>query len=160
MQLNGNSDTPRKPVRKNYQSQWAGQFGVAHELTRRGYLVSFTTGNAPAADLLCESPSGYAFSVQVKPLSSKTYFLYQASLLDPCPNRFFVFVLVQAPLSRPAEYFVLNNEQFRMLLEEQEQILRESEMARGRPYAKFAPGIKYSTIARHAFLDAWQNLPK
>jgi hypothetical protein len=160
MQAHGNIDTPRRPPRKNYQTQWAGQFGVAHELTRRGYLVSFTTGNAPAADLLCESPSGYAFSVQVKALSSKTYFLYQSSLLAPYPNRFFVFVLVQAPLSRTAEYFVLNSEQFRRLAEEQEQILRGLELTRGRPYAKFAPGINYSTIARHDFRDAWQNLPQ
>jgi hypothetical protein len=67
-------------MRRHYQTQWAGQFGVAHELTRRGYLVTFTTGNAPGDDLLCQSPSGVAFSIQVKSLSSKTYFLYQKSL--------------------------------------------------------------------------------
>ena len=147
-------------MRKNYQTQWAGQFGVAQELTRRGYLVTFTIGNALDADLLCESPSSVAFSVQVKSLSSKTYFLYQKSLLERSRNRFFVFVLVPAVLSRRPEYFVLDNQQFLRLVDEQEQILRESEKKRGRPYAKFARGINYGTLARHDFYDAWHNLPE
>ncbi|MBE0426878.1 MAG: hypothetical protein IBX72_09560 [Nitrospirae bacterium] len=142
------------------ETQWAGQFGVAHELTRRGYLVTFTTGNAPAADLLCESPSDIAFSVQIKSLSSKTYFIYQQSLLEPNASRFFVFVFVPASLSEKPQYFVLNNQQFRDIVEEQEQLLREAEKKRGRPYAEFAPGINYGTLAHHDFLDAWDNLPQ
>jgi len=147
-------------MRKHYKTQWSGQFGVAHELTRRGYLVTFTTGNAPAADLLCESPTGVAFSVQVKSLSSKTYFLYQKSLLEPNVSRFFVFVLVPPSLSKRPEYFVLSNQQFRQVVEEQEELLRESEKRRGKPYAKFSLGINYGTLARHDFLDAWENLPE
>jgi len=146
--------------RKNYQTQWSGQFGVAHELTRRGYLVTFTTGNAPAADLLCESPSGAAFSVQVKSLSSKTYFLYQATLLEPNPSRFFLFVLIPQPVLQRPEYYVVNNQQFLQVVAEQEQILRASEKKRSRPYAKFSPGINYGTLAHHDFQDAWSNLPE
>jgi hypothetical protein len=67
-------------MRRSYQTQWAGQFGVAHELVRRGYLVTFTTGNARDDDLLCLSQSGDAFSVQVKSLSSKTFFPCQGNL--------------------------------------------------------------------------------
>ena len=147
-------------MRKNYKTQWAGQFGVAHELTRRGYLVTFTTGNASAADLLCESPSGVAFSVQVKSLGSKTWFLYQSSLLEANASRFFVFVLIPADLSKGPEYFVLNNEQFLKVVDEQEHSLRESEQKRGKPYAKFAPGIDYAALARHGFLYAWGSLPQ
>ena len=36
---------------KRYCVQWAAQFFVAAELTRRGYIVSFTLGNAPETDL-------------------------------------------------------------------------------------------------------------
>jgi hypothetical protein len=146
--------------KKNYQTQWAGQFGVAHELTRRGYLVTFTTGNAPAADLLCESPSGVAFSVQVKSLRSKMYFLYQPSLLKLNASRFFVFVLVPATPSQQPEYFVLNSQQFRNVVEEQERILKQAEEKRKKPYAKFSSGINYGTLAHHDFLDAWGNLPQ
>ena len=145
-----------KKRKKTYQTQWAGQFGVAHELTRRGYLVTLTMGNAPATDLLCESPSGVAFSVQVKSLNS----LYQESLLEPNASRFFVFVLVPAdPPCRP-EYFVLNNQQFQDIVKEQENLLREKEKKRGKPYKKFSPGINYGTLAQHNFLDAWGNLPQ
>lgn len=147
-------------MRRNYQTQWAGQFGVAHELTRRGYLVTFTAGNAPSDDLLCKSPSGIPFSVQVKSLSSKTYFIYQKSLLEPIPTRFFAFVLIPRDAFRKPEYFVMNTEQFLCLVEEQERILKESEERRGRPYAAFSPGINYPVIARHNFRDAWDNLPK
>ena len=59
--------------RDRFQTQWAGQFGVAHEMTRRCYLVSFTMGNAPAVDLLCKSPNDTTFSLQVKSLKAKNY---------------------------------------------------------------------------------------
>jgi len=149
-----------KKRKKNYQTQWAGQFGVAHELTRRGYLITFTMGNAPEADLSCESPSGVAFSVQVKSLSSKTYFLYQPSLLKPNASRFFVFVFVPTTPSQRPDYFVLNNQQFRDVVEEQDKMLRQAEKKRGKPYAKFSPGINYGTLAHNDLLDAWGNLPQ
>jgi hypothetical protein len=147
-------------MRRGYQTQWAGQFGVAHELVRRGYLVTFTTGNAPGDDLLCLSPSSVAFSIQVKSLSFKGYFLYQKSLLQSPPTRFFVFVLVPTDCSKLPEYFVLNNIQFARLVEEQEQLLQELEKKRGVPFKKFAPGINYPTVARHDFRNAWGNLPE
>ena len=147
-------------MNRRYQTQWAGQFGVAHELTRRGYLVTFTTGNALSDDLLCQSPAGVAFSVQVKSLSSKTYFLYQKSLEEaPLATRFFVFVLLATDSSIRPEYFVMNKEQFLTLVEEQKRILAESEKRRGRAYAEFSPGINYPIVAQHNFRDAWDNLP-
>jgi hypothetical protein len=56
------------PNSKRYKTQWAAQFYAAAELTRRGYLVSLTLGNAPVADLLAVSPSGKHFMVDVKGL--------------------------------------------------------------------------------------------
>jgi hypothetical protein len=150
----------KETMRRSYQTQWAGQFGVAHELVRRGYLVTFTTGNAPADDLLCLSPYGVAFSIQVKSLGSVNYFLFQESLLKPKPTRFFAFVLVPLACVKPPEYFIMNNEQFIRLEAEEKQRLRELEEKRGKPFAKFSPGIHYSTIAGHDFRNAWGNLPE
>jgi len=142
-----------------HQTQWSGQFGVAHEMTRRGYLVAFTMGNAPTVDLLCKSPNEQDFSVQVKSLRSKTYFIYQESLLAPNPNLYIVFVLVpEAPLE-PAEYFVLNNAQFLSIDKEEKARLKEAEKVRGKPYAAFSPGINYTTLNRDEFRNAWHNLP-
>ena len=153
-----------KNRRKNYQTQWAGQFGAAHELSRRGYLVAFTSGNAPAADLLCQSPQGVSFSVEVKSLTVKTYFLYSKSLLKSNPNRFVVFVFLQ-PLPQngkllPPEYYILTDKQFRQVVAEQDLLAKEAVKRRGKPYAAFAPGINYPTLTRHNYHDAWGNLPQ
>jgi len=150
--------------RTGNQTQWAGQFGVAHKLTRRGYLVSFTLGNAPAVDLLCISPKGYEFSIQVKSLKSKGYFPYQKSLLEIDPDLYFVFVLIPPITLKthvlPVEYFVLNNEQLRTLVEEENQRQKEEERKRGRPYADFPPSMYYQTLSRGEFLNAWHYLPQ
>ena len=102
-------------ARRNYGTQWAGQFGVAHELMRRGYLVSFTMGNAPGRDLLCVSPKGKEFSIQVKSLRGRGLFLYQDALLHATESPYIVFVMVpKSPDERP-EYFVMNNTWFRRI---------------------------------------------
>ncbi|HOK25417.1 MAG TPA: hypothetical protein P5320_02055 [Bacteroidales bacterium] len=149
--------------RKVHQTQWAEQFDVAHEMTRRGYLVAFTMGNAPTTDLLCKSPHGIEFSVQVKSLRSKNYFLYQDSLINTSSNLFFVFVLVPTTIGfnnlNPPEYFVLNKQQFLKVVEEENYRLKEEEKRRGRPFAKFSPGINYRTINKDEFRNAWHNLP-
>ncbi len=150
-------------AREVHQTQWAGQFGVAHEMTRRGYLVTLTMGNAPTTDLLCKSPQGVEFSVQVKSLRSKNYFLYQNSLLNTSSNLFFVFVFVPTTIGfnnlNPPEYFVLNKQQFLKAVEEEKNRAIEEEKKRGRPFAKFSPGINYKTINKDEYRNAWQNLP-
>ena len=143
-----------------HQTQWAGQFGVAHELTRRGYLVTFTMGNAPATDLLCKGPQGKSFSVQVKSLRTKNYFLYQKSLLVSNPDLCFVFALVPDELAQPPEYFVLNNAQFLAVVKKEKRRLKEREKERGRPFKSFSPGIIYHTLNQDEFRNAWQNLPE
>jgi hypothetical protein len=149
-----------KKCGKHYKTQWTGQYGVAHELARRGYLVTFTTGNAPSADLFCQSPEGHLFSVQVKSLSSKTFFLYQQSLVKPNPSLFFVFVFIPSNPEVPIEYYVLTNEEFLKLTKKENERLKEAEKARGKPYASFSPGIAYRTLNAHSeFLGAWSNLP-
>ena len=148
---------------KGHQTQWAGQFGVAHEMTRRGYLVTFTMGNAPTADLLCKSPQGREFSVQVKSLKSKNYFLYQESLLTTNSNLCLVFVLVPDVVAdndpQPPEYFILNKEQFLRVVEEEKKRLKAEVRKRGCPFAAFSPGIIYHTLNKDEFRNAWCNLP-
>jgi len=146
---------------KKHHTQWAGQFGVAHELAKRGYLMAFTLGNAPGTDLICESPKETSFSLEVKTLSSKTYYICQDHLLKPKASRHFVFVfLPSSHLERP-EYYVLNNQQFHEVAEEQKQITKASEIKRGKSYADFSFGINYKILARKEFRDGWEkNLPE
>ena len=60
---------------RKYQTQWATQFLAAGELVRRGYLVALTNGNAEFADLLVKSPNNQHFSVDVKGMSTKNWWL-------------------------------------------------------------------------------------
>jgi hypothetical protein len=73
------------------------------------------------------------------------------------PDSFFVFVLVPWDCSGPPEYFVMNNEQFRLAADKQKQIDREKKKERGKSYVDVGPGINYSTVA--SFRNAWGNLP-
>jgi hypothetical protein len=148
-----------KKPRKNYQTQWSGQFGAAHELSRRGYWVTFTTGNAPAVDLLCQSPGGVLFPVQVKSLSSRTSFLCQKALLERADKLFFILVVLPSALSERPEYFILNHVDFRQVMTAQDRACRETEKKLGRPLKEFSPGFNYSVLAKFTFRDAWEKLP-
>jgi len=143
-----------------HQTQWSGQFGVAHELTRRGYLVTFTMGNAPLADILCRSPQGHTFAVQVKSLRTKNYFLYQNSLVTEEPELCVIFALVPDDLTQAPEYFILNKTQFLAVVKEENARLNQCEQERGRPYKAYSPGINYRTLNREEFRAAWHNLPR
>jgi len=153
---------PYKPLWTG-QTQWAGQFGVGHELVRRGYMVAFTLGNAPGVDLMCQSPSKVLFIVEVKSARTKAPFLYQKVLREKSDgNRFFVFVfLPQDPKERP-EYYVLTNKEFQETAAQQEALDAEAVKKRGKPYAESwkTPGISYKVLAAHNFRDAWPSLPK
>ena len=63
-----------KSQSKRYQTQWAAQFYAAAELTRRGYQVAFTLGNAPRTDLLVSTPNDdLQFKIDVKGQSTRTF---------------------------------------------------------------------------------------
>jgi hypothetical protein len=58
---------------RKYRTQWTSTFFAAGELTRRGYLVTITHGNARFVDLLVQSPSGESFSIDVKGMSARNW---------------------------------------------------------------------------------------
>ncbi len=132
-----------------YRTQWAAQFYVAAELTRRGYLVSLTFGNAPAADLLVKSPSGHQFTVDVKGQSTKNFWLIQNRLPDP--NHYFVLVYLPKE-SVSSQYFVVSSDELMRRREE----YRQSVLPRGR-YRDDLGGVNWSTV--FAYEAKWNNLP-
>lgn len=90
-----------------YQTQWAAQFYAAAELTRRGYLVSLTLGNAPVADLLAISPKGAQFEIDVKGQATKNFWLLQRRSPD---RKLLFYVLVYFPRNNQIpEFFVLTS---------------------------------------------------
>ena len=76
---------------KKYASQWASQFFVCAELTRRGYLVSIPLGNAKFTDIHVETFEGKDFRIDVKGLKNKSNnFIFKRT--EPSSNQFYVFV--------------------------------------------------------------------
>jgi len=133
-----------------YKTQWAAQFFTAAELTRRGYLVSLTFGNAPTSDLLVQSPTGTQFTVDVKGQSTKNFWLIQPRDLNP--NHYFILVYLPNNLTTP-RYFVLSSDELMKRREE----YRESVLPKGR-YRDDLGGINWSTAFDYE--NRWDNLPK
>ena len=137
----------------NYWTQWAAQFFVAAELTRRGYLASFTLGNAPRTDLLVTSPKGVGFRVEVKGLKSRTYWIVHPTSADA--HLFYVFVSLLK--SDAARYFVLTSQEVRKLCSNQENKGRRRAKENGRPFDARWGGFNWGTVL--AYEDKWDVFP-
>lgn len=133
-----------------YRTQWSSQFYVAAELTRRGYLVSLTFGNAPIADLIVQSPSGNPFTVDVKGQSSKNFWLIQRR--DHKPNHYFILVYLPKNHGTP-QYYILSSEELMFKREEYE----KSSIVRGK-YRDDLGGINWSTAFDYE--NKWETLPQ
>ncbi len=140
---------------RNYLTQWAGQYAAAAELTRRGYLVAFTLGNAPVFDLLCQPTSGgAAFGVQVKSLSSKGYFPI-SDLYSGEPSDFFILVYVPPNVKMPIEFYVATREELQQA--SASYVPSRRRLPEGQAHAAFPSGVQYQAISK--FKDRWNALP-
>ena len=136
--------------RTRYRTQWATQFFAAAELTRRGYLVSLTFGNAQVADLLVQSPNGNHFTVDVKGQSSKGFWLIQQRR-PSLPDHY--FILVYLPKNgEPPKYYILRSEELMKKREEYKQYV----LPKGR-YRDHLGGINWTTAFQYE--NNWGALP-
>ena len=136
---------------KKYRTQWASQFYVAAELTRRGYLVSLTLGNAPVADLLVVSPARRQFWVDVKGQSTRNFWLIQRR--ERCEHLF--FILVYLPKGEdPPRFFVLSCTE---MMKKREEYRKHIESTGGK-YKGDMGGMNWTTAFEHE--DDWSILPE
>ena len=128
-------------------TQWAAQFAVASELYKRGYLVSFTMGNAtPEADLMVMSPQRVSFLIDVK--GQKTNSFWRIRSKGVKANLFFVLALV--PPGKPNRFFILSHDQVNRLMKAYER----SGVKYDPRFSGFNPG---SAVP---YEDKWDALPK
>jgi len=141
------------------QTQWASQFLVAAELTRRGYLVSFTLGNAKFTDLMVETPGNQHFSIDVKGQSMKSYWI-----IKPPENnqndQYFILVYVPRDLTEAPQYFILSSDDIKEELKQNQERANQAEKERGKPYShKFgAGGMAWDQPLKYE--GQWDKLPK
>jgi hypothetical protein len=136
---------------KRYKTQWAAQFYVAAELTRRGYLVSLTLGNAPIVDILSVSPSGRQFMIDVKGQGTKNFWLLKRR--ESREDLFYVLVYIPPDFTRP-DFFIMESIEVMTLWDE----YRDKLLSRGKTFKESFLGINWSTP--FPFKDKWDKLPK
>lgn len=143
-------------TRSRHHTAWAGALAVAAELSRREYDAAITLGNTPAIDLVCSSPGGRQFAVQVKSLASANFVLIRRSTLEdvsPSPTLFFVVVLVPSDLDRPFAFHILTHAEACREYGQQPKARRD-----GRPYKPGMEGLSWRHVT--PYKDAWHKLPE
>jgi hypothetical protein len=136
--------------RKRYRTQWAAQFFAAAELTRRGYLVSFTLGNAPVVDLMAVSPTGTHFEIDVKGLSSKNFWLTQER--ESRDDLFYILVYLP-PDYRPPNFYIFTSK----VLMENIRVLKTQTLESGKKWIDRGAGINWRTALEYQ--DRWDLFP-
>ena len=87
----------------------AGEYLVAGELTRRGYIASISLRNSRGIDIIASSSEGTkSISIQVKTNSSgnNRWMLNKKSEEFYSDNHFYIFVILNQPHERPNYYIV------------------------------------------------------
>jgi hypothetical protein len=141
-----------KKQRKHYLSQWAGQFFVAAELTKRGYLVSMPLGNANFVDLSVISPKGKLIAIDVKAQRSKAFWI----ISDPkvkIEGMFYVLVFIGALKSNP-EYFIIPSDICLKIKRKHSKHIIKG----GGTWTEKVKGFNFS--AAQPYKDKWDLLPK
>ncbi len=134
--------------RSGYQTQWAAQFYVAAELSRRGYLIALTLGNAPRTDLIATSPSGKSFRVEVKGQASKNFWIIRRHDVDK--DHFYALVFL--PKTGSPTFLILTSKEVQTLRDEY--AVRMS--AKG-SYRDELGGFNWTSPLPHR--DRWDKLP-
>jgi hypothetical protein len=136
---------------KRYLTQWTAQFFVAAELSRRGYLTSFTLGNAPVTDIVaCIPDQKKIFRVDVKGLSTKTFWLLKRPNSDP--KLYFIFVYIPTDLNEKPHYYIMTSSKVTKRWD------TNNDKAQGSKGWVKAPGLYWKDTQE--FEDCWDTLPK
>jgi len=138
---------------KPYHTQWAAQFYAAAELSRGGYVVAPTLGHAASADLLAQTPTGHAFTIEVKGQQKKNDWFIR----KPSRTSTTLYVLVAVPttdIERPGapKFFLMTARDIRVAMV---RYLRARKL-RGTPMTKWQWSIRWRDALPHE--NAWSKL--
>ncbi len=113
-------------------------------------------GNHPSVDLMVNSPNKTTFSIDVKGLYKRNFWVVKPK--KPLRNLFYVFAFV--PNDAQNKFFVLTQQQVNEEIEAGIMRARERAIKKGRSGDK--AGIFPCVSWTHAekFEDAWKDLPK
>ena len=87
----------------------AGEYFVAAELSRRGYMASVTLRNSDSIDIHASTPKGeslFAIQVKTQQIATRSWPLNTKAEKLASPNLYYVFVSFKGMLERP-DYFIV-----------------------------------------------------
>lgn len=89
----------------------SGEYYVAAEISRRGYLAAITLRNSDSTDILVSDIEGKNhISIQVKTTRNKLkWLLHQKVENDKFQKKYYVFVSIPDDLTKPPVYFIINS---------------------------------------------------
>ena len=124
----------------------AGEFLVAGELSRRGYPVSITMGNAKSVDIHADT-SGGENTIRVDAKASRTKTSWPVSGSSVKEDLYYIFVYLQEEQGikkgLSPEYFVVRGSEIKKLI---------------KPW-KSMPGIPYTALKTTEYENRWDKLP-
>ena len=135
----------------------AGEYFVAAELTRRGYIASLTLRNTRGVDILASNHDATrSVGIQVKAAqgSAKSWMLNQKVESDIATNLFFVFVRLNG-LSAPEYYIVPREDVSRYVVENHKRWL-ETPGRKGQP--RVDTPIRQFIDPENRYRDRWDLL--
>lgn len=88
-----------------HNTEQAARGLLMYQLAMRGYSVQFTDSRFPLEDLLCISPKGKHFGIDVK--GQRTRSLWQ--MKEPTVNKDLFYAFVYVSLNSKPEIFILNS---------------------------------------------------
>lgn len=140
----------------NYGTQWAGQFYVAAELTKRGYIIGFTLGNAQETDILVHSPNDNNFSVEVKSMKKGNFWMYRKREVKD--NQYYIFTII-GDIDESPEFYILSSKE---AMAEYDHYYKHIEDLRKKKGVPLNPkdnrwGAKSTDIKKYK--DEWNKLP-
>lgn len=142
--------------RSAHQTQWAAQFAVASELCKRGYQVALTMGNHPVVDMMVVSPRGTPFSIDVKGLYKRNFWVVQPKAI----RKQLFYILTFVPEDSPNRFFVLTQGDVNRIVPKHLDRVRASRIERGLSVEKIGiiSGVPWAKA--ETFENMWKKLPK
>ena len=137
----------------------AGEYLVAGELSRRGYIASISLRNSRGIDIIASNSTGNSsISIQVKTNSSgsKQWMLNKKSEDFFSDNHFYIFVILNQPHERPDFYIVPSTVVASTITREHREWLNGT--GRGGKPRKDTP-IRQFADTNDVYLEKWDLLP-
>ena len=142
-------------IANRYRVQWAAQFFVAAELTRKEYIISSTLGNAPETDLHVSSPkTGNQFRVDVKGHGGKNF--WEIRKREPKDGLFYILVDI---FREYPKYYILSSEEMMEEWNNYYQDIKKLRKKKGTmiPKSDYRWGIRHTQAMKYE--DKWETFP-